>query len=81
MKVETGVPLVRAWRELRATSRHLLPPETVSDSPVLECVREGKDVNLFELPVPRRWHAHDGGRYIGTASLTITRGPGKNRGR
>ncbi len=72
-KVETGVRLVRAWREMRST-RKLLPPTTVSSSPVQECIRAGKDVNLFELPVPK-WHAHDGGRYIGTASLTITRDP------
>lgn len=72
-KVETGVPLVRTWREMRS-KRRLVPPVTVSGSPVQECIREGKDINLFELPVPK-WHAHDGGRYIGTSSLTITRDP------
>lgn len=65
-KVEMGVPLVRTWREMRS-KRRLVPPVTVGGSPVQECIREGKDINLFELPVPK-WHAHDGGRYIGTSS-------------
>ncbi len=72
-EVETGVRLVRAWREMRA-KRRLLPPTPVFGSPVQENIREGKEIDLFELPVPK-WHALDGGRYIGTASMTITKDP------
>ena len=51
-----------------------IPTETVADSPLLANVVEGKDVDLLSLPVPR-WHADDGGRYIGTGCLVITRDP------
>jgi 4-hydroxy-3-polyprenylbenzoate decarboxylase len=51
-----------------------LPPVTVPTGPVLENVREGDDVDLFSLPAPK-WHTLDGGRYLGTGSITITRDP------
>lgn len=35
---------------------------------------KGKDINLLHFPVPR-WHELDGGRYIGTDDLVITRDP------
>ena len=38
----------------------------------MENVMEGKDIDLFSLPVPR-WHEDDGGRYLGTAHVVITR--------
>lgn len=72
-EVETGVGLVRNWRRMRHQQK-LLPPERLNGSPVQDIIREGKDVNLFELPVPK-WHACDGGRYLGTGSMTITRDP------
>lgn len=50
------------------------PTETVGDSPLLANVVDGKDVDLLSLPVPR-WHADDGGRYIGTGCLVVTRDP------
>ncbi|MCE7010881.1 UbiD family decarboxylase [Kibdelosporangium philippinense] len=50
------------------------PAETVTDSPLLENVIDGPDVNLLSMPVPR-WHAGDGGRYIGTGCFVITRDP------
>ncbi|HEX2131784.1 MAG TPA: UbiD family decarboxylase [Actinophytocola sp.] len=50
------------------------PPEVVTESPLLDNVVEGKDVNLLDLPVPR-WHAGDGGRYIGTGCLVVTSDP------
>ena len=53
---------------------HEFPPQVVQKGPILENVRSGKDVNLFELPVPK-WHDKDGGRYIGTGDVIITRDP------
>jgi UbiD family decarboxylase len=50
------------------------PTETVTSSPLLDNVIEGRDVNLLDLPVPR-WHAEDGGRFIGTGCLVITCDP------
>ncbi len=70
--VETGVELVQAWRRKRR--QELEPPIIVKNSPVQECIMEGERVNLFKLPTPK-WHEQDGGRYLGTASLTITRDP------
>lgn len=50
------------------------PPQIVKSGPVLENVRSGEDVDLFEFPVPKL-HEEDGGRYIGTADTVITRDP------
>ncbi len=50
------------------------PTETVGDAPLLANVVDGKDVDLLSLPVPK-WHADDGGRYIGTGCLVITTDP------
>jgi UbiD family decarboxylase len=53
---------------------HDYPVEVVKSGPILENVRSGRNVNLFELPVPK-WHDKDGGRYIGTGDAIITRDP------
>ena len=49
-----------------------IPPKVVKTGPVMENVMEGKDIDLLSLPVPR-WHEDDGGRYLGTAHVVITR--------
>lgn len=64
---------IQAWKE-RLNRPRLIPPETVRGGPLLENVHEGKAIDLFSLPVPY-WHEQDGGRYIGTADLVITRDP------
>lgn len=64
---------IDAWKK-RLNHPTLIPPRTVNDGPVLENVFEGKDIDIFSLPVPH-WHEEDGGRYIGTADVTITRDP------
>ncbi|GAA3168193.1 MULTISPECIES: UbiD family decarboxylase [Streptomyces] len=63
--------IVRAWkdRDLR-----LIPPVEVATGPVLENVLEGEDVDLTAFPAPR-WHDGDGGRYIGTSCMVVTRDP------
>ncbi|MDR7402951.1 MAG: UbiD family decarboxylase, partial [Armatimonadota bacterium] len=73
-----GLPLdlelkdsVRAWRELTADLRPV-PPRFVEDGPVMENVLTGQDVNMWMFPTPL-WHEKDGGRYIGTAHVDITR--------
>ncbi|MDT3699985.1 MAG: UbiD family decarboxylase [Thermincola sp.] len=52
----------------------LLPTVTVKEGPVLENRLEGEQVDLEKFPVPF-WHKEDGGRYIGTGSVTITKDP------
>ncbi len=51
-----------------------MAPEIVKDGPVTQNVYEGKDIDLFKFPTPK-WHELDGGRYIGTGSVDITRDP------
>jgi UbiD family decarboxylase len=45
---------------------------TVPSGPVMANVREGDEVDLLSFPVPK-WHRHDGGRYIGTGDVVVTR--------
>jgi 4-hydroxy-3-polyprenylbenzoate decarboxylase len=57
------------------------PPKRVRTGPCKEVIKKGKDVNLFELPIPQCW-PKDGGRYI-TLGLSFTQTPdgkGKNVG-
>jgi UbiD family decarboxylase len=68
-----AIPLIDA---LRARLRALQPikPNVVSTGAVMENVERGDQVDLLRFPVPR-WHEGDGGRYLGTAHLVITRDP------
>jgi UbiD family decarboxylase len=68
------VELVRLWREHRKSLPAPIPAAVVSDGPILECVREGDDVDLDMFPTPL-WHDHDGGRYIGTGDVVVVRDP------
>lgn len=63
--------VVRAHKETVATieTRAL---ERVSDAPILENVDRGEAVDLTRFPAPL-WHEGDGGRYIGTGDLVVTR--------
>src|SRR5215510_7563178 len=61
---------------LRAKLRALQPikPTILSTGPVMENIERGDQIELLKFPVPR-WHEGDGGRYLGTAHLVITRDP------
>ena len=52
----------------------LRKPRIVRDGPVLEVQQRGNEIDILKIPVPR-WHQKDGGRYLGTAHLVITRDP------
>ncbi|MBM4297296.1 MAG: UbiD family decarboxylase [Deltaproteobacteria bacterium] len=54
------------------------PPEAVNKGPVLENCWRGDAVNLLDLPAPK-WHEHDGGRYLGTGCIVITKDPDSGR--
>ena len=71
---ESPMGLVRAWREKTKGGFKPVPPIEVKTGPVRENVHTGNDVDLFEFPTPR-WHELDGGRYIGTGDVVITRDP------
>jgi UbiD family decarboxylase len=69
----TDMDFVQAWRQ-QVKKITPIPAKTVSTGPLFENVKEGKEINVFKFPVPR-WHELDGGRYIGTDDLVITRDP------
>ncbi|MBI4527089.1 MAG: UbiD family decarboxylase [Deltaproteobacteria bacterium] len=62
---------IAAWKE-RLNHPRMIAPRVVDSGPVLENVLEGKDIDLLSLPVPY-WHENDGGRYLGTANVVISR--------
>ena len=60
-------------RELRARTASLIKPCLVPDGPVMENVQLAA-IDLTNLPIPQ-WHPSDGGRYLGTWHINITRDP------
>ena len=69
----TRLEFVRKIKD-RITNVKYIKPEVVKDGPVMENVFRGKDINMWKFPTPK-WHELDGGRYIGTGSVDITRDP------
>jgi 4-hydroxy-3-polyprenylbenzoate decarboxylase len=69
----SDIEFIQAWRR-QVKKITPLAAETVSTGPLFENVRKGKDIDVLKFPVPR-WHELDGGRYIGTDDLVITRDP------
>ena len=65
-------------RELVRIGRDVLngaiAPRIVKDGPVRENIVTGKDVDLYELPVPC-WNRLDGGRYLLTYGGCVTKDP------
>ncbi len=78
LPTDQGAPeLLKSLREkLRKweTSLPKMAPKKVSSGPVTENIRTGDKINLFEFPVPK-WHEQDGGRFIGTGHVVITKDP------
>ncbi|MDP2644413.1 MAG: UbiD family decarboxylase [Desulfobacterales bacterium] len=69
--------LIRKIRD-RLKDIKSIPPKVVKDGPVMENVRKGNDVDLFEFPAPK-WQPGDSGRYIGTMDAVISRDPEQER--
>jgi UbiD family decarboxylase len=67
------IDFIQTWRR---KVKEIVPidTETVSEGSLFENVKRGKEINLLDFPVPR-WHELDGGRYIGTDDLVISRDP------
>ena len=70
---QSGLDLVRTFRQKLAVHKPI-PQKVVKKGPILENVLSGKDINLLKFPVPFM-HELDGGRFIGTGCLVITRDP------
>jgi UbiD family decarboxylase len=73
-----GLPADTHPRELVKISRNILEgsiaPRIVKSGPVKENIVTGKDVDLYELPVPY-WNRLDGGRYLITYAGVVTKDP------
>jgi UbiD family decarboxylase len=64
---------LRLWKE-RRTKLKPERPVLVKDAAFMENSQSGVDVDLGLFPAPH-WHKEDGGPYIGSGSLVITRDP------
>ena len=65
---------LREYRKRPKESKGPIDCRVVETGPVFETTKRGHDVNLLELPQPK-WHAQDGGAYIGTECLVIVKDP------
>lgn len=70
----TNMELVKAMRDRISAGIKLLPPEEVKTGPINENVDIGDKVDLLKFPAPK-WHELDGGPYIGTGCICVTRDP------
>jgi UbiD family decarboxylase len=66
--------LSEAFREHYMADLKRIPPRYVNDGPVFENAITGDNIDVTIFPTPK-WHAEDGGRYIGTGSFNVTRDP------
>ncbi len=67
----SNVQLIYLLKE-KLKSLKNLPPVEVQTGPILENVDEGDRIDMFKFPVPK-WHEADGGRYIGTGDMVVTK--------
>lgn len=73
---ELDMDAVRHFRQKSKQGKKTepIPPEWVASGPIMDNVISGDDVDIFRFPAPT-WHAEDGGPYIGTECLVITKDP------
>lgn len=74
MGLPKETPILRLIDEFAERSKNLIKPVLVNTGPCKEEIREGKDVNILELPVPRI-HGTDGGRFVGTWHIDVVKDP------
>lgn len=69
----TMFDLYSAWAKVGDKK---IPPRWVdkSQAPCKENIKMGKDIDLFQFPVPK-YYPMDGGRYFGTAHFFVTKDP------
>ena len=59
-------------RKVLEATRNPVEPRIVVDGPCKENIFTGNGVDVYKFPTPK-WHRLDGGRYIGTLGVVITR--------
>ena len=69
-----GLELVQNYRKHRRKQSEPILSEYVSDGPVFENVLMDNQVDILAFPAPK-WHANDGGQYIGTECMVIAQDP------
>ncbi len=73
-----GLPLKSDDRTITSTFKDMysgrVEPKRVDSGPVKENILTGKDVDLYQFPIPL-WNGVDGGRYINTHCSTVTMDP------
>jgi UbiD family decarboxylase len=82
--VAMGLDENLSTREMIAATRRIMrrriPPQIIakSNASVNETVLTGADIDVTRFPAPKFWPG-DGGRYIGTGDITLTRDPVSRR--
>lgn len=67
------IGMVKYWKDFTKEMEYI-PPRVIENGPVFENIIEGSDINCLDFPSPK-WHELDGGRFIGTAVMCITKDP------
>lgn len=76
LSLPTGLSLLELIQATREKLKRAIPPRIVPKeaAPVNENIIYGDDIDLYKFPAPKMWPL-DGGRYLGTADIFITRDP------
>lgn len=74
LNLPKSTPREESVRVLRKRFKEAVPPTLLKTGPVKENILKGKDVDLYQFPVPK-WHPLDGGRYINTFCGVVTKDP------
>ena len=70
---ETKMDFVKIWKDNYKKIKPI-PAKFTKKSGLFDNVYKEGDIDMFKFPTPK-WHDKDGGRYIGTGSVDITRDP------
>ncbi len=76
MRMPTGKKAGELIQLLREKLGKRIPPKVIDSksAPINENLCFGDDIDLYQFPIPKFWPL-DGGRYIGTADIVITKDP------
>jgi UbiD family decarboxylase len=69
---EISMEALKAYRSRPKEKKEAIPPRIVNTGPVYENIIEGDAVDIHKFPNPK-WHEGDGGAYVGTECLIITK--------
>jgi len=74
MGLDPETPVPELYAEYERRSERLIKPRVVENAPCKQNIMLGDEVDLYHLPVPYI-HEGDGGRYIGTWDMVISKDP------